>query len=95
MHASIQADPELRKPRQTVINLVERMTAGAKTEGAMRHDISAEEVGLLMTLQIYTPLHMSSDQAMRHVVDIMLDGLRVGPEPDDLRGAKIASESRT
>jgi AcrR family transcriptional regulator len=94
LHACIQADPELRETRQTVIDLVERMTAGAKAEEAMRHDIGPEEVGLLMTLQIYTPPHMSSDQAFRRVVDIMLDGLRAGPEPD-LHGTKIATDSRT
>jgi AcrR family transcriptional regulator len=94
LHASIQADPELLEIRHTVIDLVERMTAGAKAEGAMRRDVGREEVGLLMTLQIYTPPHMSSDQALRGVVDIMLNGLRADPEPD-LPGAKTVGESRT
>ncbi len=42
----------------------------------MSAEVSPEEVGLLMTLQIYTPPDMSDDQAMRRVVDIMLGGLR-------------------
>jgi AcrR family transcriptional regulator len=94
LHASIQADPELLEIRRRVIDLVERMTAGAKAEGAMRRDVGREEVGLLMTLQIYTPPHMSSDQALRRVVDIMLNGLRADLEPD-LPSAKTVGESRT
>ena len=80
LHASIQSDPELRSSRQTVRDLVERMTAGAKADGAMRPDVSPEEVGLLMTLQVYTPPDMSDDQAVRRVVDIMLGGLRARPD---------------
>jgi AcrR family transcriptional regulator len=89
LHAAIQADPELREIRQALIDLIEQMAAGAKAEGAMRHDVGREEVGLLMTLQIYTPPQGSSDHALRHVVDIMLDGLRTGPVPD-LRGGRQA-----
>jgi AcrR family transcriptional regulator len=82
LHADIQADPELREIRQALIDLIERMTAEAKAEGAMRHDVGREEVGSLMTLQIYTPPHMSNDQALHRVVEIMLDGIRTDPEPD-------------
>jgi AcrR family transcriptional regulator len=93
LHADIQADPELREVRQTLIDLIERMTAEAKAEGAMRPDVGREEVGLLMTLQIYTPPQVSGDRALRRVVDITLDGLRAGPEPA-LPEAKTASENR-
>lgn len=94
LHASIQSDPELRSSRQTVSDLVERMTAAAKADGAMRPDVSPAEVGLLMTVRIYTPSDMSDDQAMRRVVDIVLDGLRTGREPDPRKATQARSGCR-
>lgn len=76
LHDEIRAAPELREVRQEVVDLVERMTTGAKGEGMMRPDIDAGDVGLLMTLQIHTPPHLRSDEAVRRVVDIMLEGVR-------------------
>lgn len=76
LHKDIQADPELRVIRQALIDLIERMTAQARADGELRADVGREEVGLLMTLQIYTPPQVPAGQAMRRVVDIMLDGLR-------------------
>ena len=81
LHTAIQADPELRGIRQALIDLIERMTARARADGALRADVGREEVGLLMTLQIYTPPQADPDLAMRRVVDIMLDGLRAAPGP--------------
>ncbi len=79
LHAGIRADPELRGTRQALVGLIERMVAGAKAEGAMRDDVGLEEVGLLMTLQIYTPPQVNADDALRQVMEIMLDGLRTRP----------------
>jgi hypothetical protein len=78
LHQSIRAAPELTEIRQKVIYLVDR-PAGAHAEGALRPDIGSGDVATLMTVQVYTPPHMSNGQATRRVVEIMLDGLRSGP----------------
>jgi AcrR family transcriptional regulator len=81
LHTAIQADPELHGTRQSLIDLIEAMTAQARADGALRADVGREEVGLLMTLQIYTPPQADRDAAMSRVVDILLDGLRATPGP--------------
>lgn len=90
LHQSIRAAPELTEIRQKVIDLIDRMTAGAQAEGALRPDIGSGDVATLMTVQVYTPPHMSNGQATRRVVEIMLDGLRSGPtlagSPVTIRG---------
>lgn len=78
LHQSIRAAPELTEIRQRVIDVVDRMTAGAQAEGALRTDVGAGDVAMLMTVQVYTPPHLSNGEATRRVVDIMLDGLRPG-----------------
>jgi AcrR family transcriptional regulator len=78
LHEEIRTAPELRQIRQVVVDLLERITTGAQAEGVLRRDISAGDVGLLMTLQIYVPPHMTSEQSIRRIVDIMLNGLRTG-----------------
>jgi hypothetical protein len=78
LHQSIRAAPELTGTRQKVIDLVDRMTAGAQAEGALRRDVGAGDVATLMTVQVYTPAHLSNGEATRRVVEIMLDGLRPG-----------------
>jgi AcrR family transcriptional regulator len=82
LHDEIRSAPELREVRQEVADLIERMTTGARTEGAIRTDIDAGDVGLLMTLQIYPPPGTPSEQAIHRVVDIMLAGLRPGAGTD-------------
>jgi AcrR family transcriptional regulator len=76
LHAEIQADPRLLEVRGKVVDLVERMTEQAKASGAMRDDVEMEEVATLMTLQIYTRSNESYTEAVRRVVEIVLDGLR-------------------
>lgn len=85
LHADIRTDPEVGEMRQELIDLIDRMTAKAKEEGAMRRDVGREEIGSLMTLQIYTPPDGSDEQALRRVVEIMLDGLRTDPKRDGRR----------
>jgi AcrR family transcriptional regulator len=94
LHASIQADPELHGTRQAVADLIERMTAEAKVEGALRPGIRPEDVGFLMTLQIYTPPQTSADRAMNRVMDIMLAGLRADRGPD-LPAARMPTNNST
>lgn len=75
-HTRIQADPALIEARGTVSELIDRMTAQAKVDGALREDIGPADVAKLMTLQIYTRPGESHPEAIDRVVDIMLDGLR-------------------
>ncbi len=76
LHDDVRAAPELRTIRQELIDLIDRMTTLAKADGALRLDVGTDEVGLLMTLQIYVPPDTPKEPAVRRVVDIMLDGLR-------------------
>jgi AcrR family transcriptional regulator len=76
LHDEIRAAPELRDVRQQVSDLIERMTTGAQAEGMIRTDISVGDVGLLMTVQIYAPPDLPRKQAIRRVVDVLLEGLR-------------------
>ncbi|MEV6137302.1 helix-turn-helix domain-containing protein [Nocardia sp. NPDC051990] len=76
LHAEIQADPRLREVRGRIVELVSRMTTEAQAAGVMRADIEPAEVAGLMTLQIYTRAGESYPEAVRRVVEIVLDGLR-------------------
>jgi hypothetical protein len=59
-----------------LIDLIDRMTADARADGAIRPDITVDDVGLLMTVQIYAPPHIPREEAMRRTTDILLVGLR-------------------
>ncbi|MEV4239422.1 MULTISPECIES: TetR/AcrR family transcriptional regulator [unclassified Nocardia] len=76
LHAEIQADPRLHEVRGRIVESVSRMTRQAQQAGAMRADIEPGEVAGLMTLQIYTRPGESYADAVRRVVDLVLDGLR-------------------
>ncbi|MFI7003720.1 TetR/AcrR family transcriptional regulator [Nocardia sp. NPDC050175] len=75
-HTRIQSNPKLIEVRSTVTDLIERMTAQATADGALRDDIGPADIAKLMTLQIYTRPGESHPEAVDRVVDIMLDGLR-------------------
>ncbi|WP_182905761.1 TetR/AcrR family transcriptional regulator [Microbispora sp. H13382] len=94
LHQRMRVGPDLHEMRQRVIAAVLRMIERAQADGALRTDIGPGDVALLMTLNVYTPPGMHSEQAMGRVVEIVLDGLRAdagSPLPgtpldeDDLR----------
>jgi AcrR family transcriptional regulator len=76
LHGAIRADPALRGIRRRLVALIDEMTAAAKAEGMLRPDVGRDEVGLMMTLQVYTPPNRSTDRALRRVIDLTLDGMR-------------------
>ncbi|WP_433758595.1 TetR/AcrR family transcriptional regulator [Nocardia sp. CA-135398] len=76
LHAEIQADPRLHEVRGRIVESVSRMTMQAQEAGVMRADIEPGEVAALMTLQIYARTGESYADAVRRVVDLVLDGLR-------------------
>jgi len=75
-HEAISADPRLRAPRQALAGLVQQMTDRAHAEGALRHDVSAADIGTLMALQ--APPH---PQVPARIMQVILDGLRMPPHP--------------
>lgn len=75
LHNSLRTDPALREARQRLVTLIDQMTDAAKAEGALRRDVGRDEVGLLMTLQVYTPPNRSADKSARRVLDLALDGM--------------------
>lgn len=76
LHQQLRTGPGLNAMRQQVIAGVLRMVEQAQADGALRADIGPVDVALLMTLNVYTPPGMHSEQAMERVVEIMLNGLR-------------------
>lgn len=76
LHNALRTEPALREVRQQLVTLIDQMTDAAKTQGALRRDLGRDEVGLLMTLQVYTPPNRSADRAARRVLDLALDGMR-------------------
>ncbi|WP_194853033.1 TetR/AcrR family transcriptional regulator [Nocardia sp. SYP-A9097] len=79
-HRAMHADPGLVEVRATVVDLLARMTAQAQADGDLRPDIGPEDIGLLMTVQVYTREDESYPDAVDRIMRIMLDGLR--PQPD-------------
>ncbi|WP_217369354.1 TetR/AcrR family transcriptional regulator [Nonomuraea antri] len=94
LHQRIRAGHDLAEIRQRVVTAVLELTARAQADGALRPDAGPLDVAMLMTLSVYAPPGVPGDQAVRRVMEIMLDGLRAGggsglpgapPAEDDLR----------
>ncbi|GII05162.1 TetR/AcrR family transcriptional regulator [Planobispora takensis] len=91
LHQRLRLGPDLHEMRQRVIAAVLRMTEQAQADGTLRGDIGPGDIALLMTLNVYTPQSMPHEQAMARVVEIMLNGLRAGPE-HALPGAPLTGD---
>ncbi|RBQ16218.1 TetR/AcrR family transcriptional regulator [Spongiactinospora rosea] len=78
LYPQMRTGPHLDEMRRRVIAAVLDLTARAQAEGAMRPDAGPLDVAMLMTLHVYTPPNMPGDQAVRRMVEIVLDGLRAG-----------------
>ncbi|GII77887.1 TetR family transcriptional regulator [Sphaerisporangium rufum] len=87
LHAAMRAAPELREIRQRIIVLVERMIRHAHQDGALRPDVEPGDIALMMTMHVQLPGAAPDERAVRRVVEIMLDGLRAGDQPELPDGA--------
>lgn len=76
LHAQIQLDPRLATARTALGEAVLSLVQQAQADGGLRRDVDAQDVALLMTVQIYTRPQQSRDDALDRVVAIILDGLR-------------------
>ncbi|MEV6768103.1 helix-turn-helix domain-containing protein [Nocardia sp. NPDC051030] len=75
-HLAVQSDPRLTETRTSVTDLITQMTRQAQDDGDLRTDLTPEDIGHLMTLQIYTRAAESHSSAINRVLAIVLDGLR-------------------
>jgi AcrR family transcriptional regulator len=79
MHADMRAAAELVAPRQKIIDLLTMMITTARDNGLLRPDVGLAEIALIMTLQVYgVPDAADPTEGRRRVVEIVLDGLRLG-----------------
>ncbi|MFE3228030.1 TetR/AcrR family transcriptional regulator [Nocardia sp. NPDC059228] len=76
LHADIKSDPALTEVRTTITDRIADLTARAHTEGALRRDVTPEDIARLMTLQIYAAPTEPYPAAINRVLDLLLDGLR-------------------
>ncbi|MFD7847561.1 hypothetical protein ACFV4K_32100, partial [Nocardia sp. NPDC059764] len=76
LHADIKADPALTEVRGTITDRITRLTTQAHTDGTLRPDVTPDDIGRLMTLQIYATPDDPYPTAVNRVLDLLLDGLR-------------------
>lgn len=70
--------PELRQARQTWLDLLDRMVAGAQGDGAMRRDIGSGDIAAFMNVLIRQPeLPAGLAETRGRLLELLLDGLHV------------------
>jgi AcrR family transcriptional regulator len=88
----IGADPRLREARDRLLEVSERLLTRAQDAGAVRRDLSAQDVPVLMCAAAGTPgpLIASQPDIWRRYANVILDGLKpecasdLGHAPPDL-----------
>ncbi|MFI0420048.1 TetR/AcrR family transcriptional regulator [Spongiactinospora sp. 9N601] len=78
LQREMRTGQDLDEIRQRVIAAVLELTARAQADGTLRADAGPLDIAMVMTLHVYAPANVSGDQAVRRMVEIMLDGLRAG-----------------
>lgn len=88
---AIRRNSELRAARQTLVELVEDMVRRAKDSGALRADVEAGDILLVLGV-VLRPLPAASEESAtvfrRRILAIAIEGLRT-PAPRRLPGAGI------
>ncbi|WP_067827245.1 TetR/AcrR family transcriptional regulator [Nocardia inohanensis] len=76
LHRAIKVHADLHEVRDRLTDRIDRMIEQARAAGDLRADIPADDVKLLMTLQVYTGPGDPDPAAAARVLRIVLDGLR-------------------
>ncbi|MFE4461601.1 TetR/AcrR family transcriptional regulator [Nocardia tengchongensis] len=76
LHRAIKAHAALFEVRDRISEYVDEMITQARADGDLRADIAADDVKLLMTLQVHSGPGDPDPEAAARVLRIVLDGLR-------------------
>jgi AcrR family transcriptional regulator len=76
----VARDPEVLAEKAQTMDAVGRLVARAQAAGALRSDVTANDVFLLVrgVIEATAPLHAVSPELWRRYLAIVLDGLRAG-----------------
>jgi AcrR family transcriptional regulator len=89
--AALEADAGLRRRRVELLDLLDGLVGRAQREGAVRPDVGAGDLALLLAL-VLRPLpgrlQAPAERATERVVALVLDGLRARP-PQPLPGEPV------
>jgi AcrR family transcriptional regulator len=72
---ALRVDPELRRVRETWLELFEQLVRDAQQSGELRPDVEMMDVALLMNMLIKADLPAETGR----LLELMLDGLRAQP----------------
>jgi AcrR family transcriptional regulator len=89
----LKTDPEVRRLRDEILEVLDGFVAGAKAEGKLRDDVGAGDIAILFATLLRQMRAKSPDVAelaARRCVGIMIDGLSARPG-SELPGRPITS----
>jgi AcrR family transcriptional regulator len=89
----LKSDPEVRRLRDEILEVLDRLVDGAKAEGRLREDVGAGDIAILFATLLRQMRAKSPDVAelaARRCVGIMIDGLGARPG-SELPGRPITS----
>jgi AcrR family transcriptional regulator len=83
-HGEARDHPEVRKGQQMMDAVTEALTDRARRHGAIRQDITGQDVILLMSgiYQTASPLLETQPQLWRRYLRLVLDGMQAGTAPN-------------
>ncbi|MFF0455531.1 TetR/AcrR family transcriptional regulator [Nocardia africana] len=76
VHAMVRTDTRVGAVRTGVLDRIDALIRQAQRDGDLRTDVGLTEVGLLMTVQVYTQPGEPYPAAVDRVLAIVFDGLR-------------------
>lgn len=79
LHSRIRVDAHLTEVRATVVAAIGDLVTRAHADGTLRPDVDVGDVARLMTVQIYSRPDEEPTAAIARVVDLLLDGISIGP----------------
>ncbi|MBP2478676.1 AcrR family transcriptional regulator [Crossiella equi] len=85
----IKHDPVTEELRRELLEVLDRVLRAGQAEGTLRPDVGAGDVAILFIMLLRRPREHATDTgrvAARRALAIMLDGLRVRPDPTELPG---------
>ncbi|RAO09752.1 hypothetical protein MED15_06042 [Micromonospora noduli] len=88
----LHAEPEEQRLRQALLKILDRLVRRAQADGDLRPDVDAGDLTLMMALLLRPLPGLRAELTQRSVdryLTLMLDGLRAGPDVQDLPPAEI------
>jgi AcrR family transcriptional regulator len=90
-HPAARDDARLRDLRSELIDVIDGLVTAAQREGTLRPDVGTGDVMFLFSQVYRAPSSDTEDTAVKRALEILLDGLRIGPK-SSLPGQPLSAD---